>query len=144
MHDASLDNFKNNPQWKVDRALLTSFDAPIYRANIQHLGMLGVSLAADFITVMSPADGKPANVELSVTVSHQQIAAFYEHYVLTKWQWMQDLYHVAQRIKAAQDGTDDLGTLAQTKSLRRVHWMGLQKAGVTPVDNVQNLSHFQV
>jgi len=96
-----------------------SFDAPVFRANIDNLGLLGASLGADMITVLSYADGKSKDFNSEQPIKQDLLAKLYEGNALLLKHWAQDLYHVAMRIRAIEEGTPDPGTLSATQRERR-------------------------
>jgi hypothetical protein len=96
---------------------LTSFDAPIYKANIDKLGLLGVSIAADVIRVMSRARAGVETIN-SDPVPYAVAAAIYAGDYDAMNKWYDDLHHVAVRIIANEGGLPDPGTLLDTKDER--------------------------
>jgi len=96
-----------------------SFDAPVYKPNISNLGLLGVSLGADVVTVLSFADGKTRDFVSSQPVANDFIADLYEADALLLKDWGQDLFHVAMRIRATEEENPDPGTLRETEAARR-------------------------
>jgi hypothetical protein len=96
---------------------LSSFDAPVYKANIDKLGLLGVSIAADVIKVMSRARPGIESVNadpIPYSVATAIYAADYD--AMNKWH--DDLHQVALRIISLESGTPDPGTLLTTKEAR--------------------------
>lgn len=98
---------------------LKSFDAPIYRASITNLGLLGVSLGSDVVAVLSYADGKSKDFKPNQSMTNDFIATLYKGNAQLLKHWRQDLYHVAMRIRAVEEGTPDPGTLISTERERR-------------------------
>lgn len=96
-----------------------SFDAPIFRSHLSKIGLLGPSLAADVIIVLSIADGKSQDFESTSPLTMEFIANIYGHYALKMKHWREDLFHVAMRIRAFEEGTRDPGTLSATSGARR-------------------------
>jgi len=95
-----------------------TFDAPIYRANISHLGLIGPSLGADVIKVLSRADGKDKNISLDAPISPRNLIVIHRGNADMMQKWASDLYHVATRLQAAEQNTAEPGTLAQTERSR--------------------------
>lgn len=92
--------------------LMPSFDAPIFKANIGNLGLLGTSLGADVIRVLSRADGKVKTAPpTEKPMPNDMVAMLYEAYSASLEQWRANLHHVAMRILATENGTPDPGTL---------------------------------
>jgi hypothetical protein len=93
---------------------LYSFDAPIFQANIGKIGLLGISLAADMIIVLSRA--RPATpIKFDRAIGHDMAATVYEGFSRSMGEWHSDLYYVAMRIIAAEAGKPDTGTLTEMK-----------------------------
>jgi len=110
---------------KRDRILNTSstigfsaFDAPIFRSNIQNLGLLGASLASDVVSVTSRANGQPIKVTLETPPSYDLLISIYTGNAETMEDWREDLKHVANRLSAAMNGSADPGTLQEDKKRR--------------------------
>ncbi len=97
---------------------LHSFTAPVFQANISNLGLISANLGADIIKVLSRANGKDIKIERDEPMPHDIALMIYEgnHRVLQKWRF--DLYHVAMRIRAAEESTPDPGTLLETQEQR--------------------------
>jgi hypothetical protein len=95
-----------------------SFEAPVFRANIASLGLLGANLGADIIKVMSRANGKETQISQEQPIPHEIVLMMYEgnHSMLQKW--ASDLHHVAMRILSYENRTADPGTLLETESKR--------------------------
>lgn len=105
-----------SPSTKV--IALHTFEAPVFKASISNLGILGANLGADVIRVLSKANGKEVKFQQEIALPHDVVITLYEgnHAALEKW--ASDLYHVAMRIRAAEDGTPDPGTLVETQDER--------------------------
>lgn len=103
----------------------STFNAPIFMANIPKLGLLGTYLGADIIKVLSRADGKSASMKTEIPMPHAMVYALYvgRHDFLVKW--ASDLHHVAMRIIAEENGTTDPGTLVATEADRYSKLEGL-------------------
>ncbi len=94
------------------------FDAPIFRANINNLGVLGAYLGADIIKVLSRANGKELKIEQEQPMPHDTVILIYEGNQASLQKWASDLYHVAMRILSYESGTPDPGTLLETEETR--------------------------
>jgi len=93
-------------------------DAPIFRANIDKLGLLGPYLGADVIKVLSRADGKQHKIPFDTPMPADAVAILEKGLVKTQKKWAADIYHVAMRIRAFEEGTPDPGSLIETESAR--------------------------
>lgn len=95
----------------VKRITLASFATPFYDANISRLGLLEASLGADIVTVFSRAKrNEPIDVN---AMDASMIATLYDTHAESMTRWAADLYHVATRIRAFEEGTPDPGTLTE-------------------------------
>jgi hypothetical protein len=92
--------------------------AIVFETNIAKIGLLGTNLGADVIKVLSKADGKNLTIDLVHTVDHDVYAKLYEGQSSGLKKWASDLFHVAMRIRAYEDGTPDPGTLTETQEKR--------------------------
>jgi hypothetical protein len=54
-----------------------TFEAPVYRANISKLGLLGASLGADVVKVMAPT-GVKVEMAFDIPMDHDMIATLHE------------------------------------------------------------------
>jgi hypothetical protein len=103
----------------IKKLTFGSFDAPIYRANISSLGLLGTSLGADIIKVLGKANGKLFISDESPTpFPLDMVAKLYEGQADSYVKWCSDLFQVAMRIRAVEEGTPDPGTLVETQAKR--------------------------
>jgi hypothetical protein len=81
---------------------------------------LGPSLAADVIIVLSVADGKSQDFQTTSPLTMEFIAnTLYGQHARKMKRWREDLFHVAMRIRAVEEGTPDPGTLTATFTARR-------------------------
>jgi hypothetical protein len=113
------ENFKKERVPNTSRGMvLPGFDAPVFKANISQLGLLGPSLAADVVTVMARAEGKDRPA-IDIIPSNEILITIYRGNAEALKKWRQDLAHVAQRISAAMSSQTDPGTLASTEARRR-------------------------
>ena len=117
--DLVHENFERSGSPNTSRGIiLQSFDAPVFKANIPNLGLLGSSLAADVISVMARADGKDKQ-PIDIVASNQTLITVYKGNAAMLKKWRQDLSHVAMRIASIQGGRPDPGTLVATEEQRR-------------------------
>jgi hypothetical protein len=97
---------------------LRTFDAPVFKANIHNLGLLGAHLGADIIKVLSRANGKETKITHDQPIPHDTVVYIYEGNMDWLRKWASDLHHVGLRLLAAENQTADLGTLAETQKER--------------------------
>jgi hypothetical protein len=97
---------------------LHSFDAPVFKENISHLGLIGAYLGADVIKVLSRANGKDIKFTLDQPMVHDVVLMIYEGNYSSLQKWASDLYHVAMRILSYENNTADPGTLIETEAKR--------------------------
>jgi hypothetical protein len=97
---------------------LRTLETPVFKANISNLGVLGAYLGADIIKVLSRANGKDLKIEQAQPMPHDAVITIYEGNRSSLRKWGSDLYHVAMRIIAYEDGTPDPGTLIETQNKR--------------------------
>jgi hypothetical protein len=95
-----------------------TFEAPVYRANISKIGLLGASLGADVVKVMAPT-GVKMQMAFDLPMDHDMMAVAYEGLADRMEEWHGELYHVAMRFRAKEEGTPDPGTLIETHDQRR-------------------------
>jgi hypothetical protein len=95
-----------------------SFDAPVFKANISNLGLLGASLAADVVTVCSRATPAPVT-KFDTPAPIAMVVSFYAAHSLIMHEWMEDLIHVGRRLRAAEEGTEDREQLFMMQQERR-------------------------
>jgi hypothetical protein len=96
-----------------------SHNAPYYKANIQKLGLLGPSLDADIIKVLSRADGSPHLYAQDTILSNDTMITMYDGNADSLMDWRDDLAHVAKRVNALVHNHTDPGSLAATSKQRR-------------------------
>jgi hypothetical protein len=104
------------------------FDAPVFKANIDNLGVLGAYLGADIIKVLSRANGKEVKLHQEQPMPHDAVITIYEGNRRTLQKWASDLYHVAMRILSYENGTPDPGTLIETEAQRYAEIKEAEKA----------------
>jgi hypothetical protein len=104
--------------------IVHTYAAPIYKANIRQLGLLGASVAADVVTVASRATG-PAFEEIKSEAfpSWEVLIALYQSHIEVMKDWLLDLSHVANRLRSLMDGTPDPGTLFADQQKREAKAM---------------------
>ena len=107
------------PVIETTKILFPKINAPVFLANISNLGLLGSSLAADVVEVLSRADGHGLNMDAAPALDHQMIQKIYEANSQSMKHWRQDLYHVAIQIDAILNGRPDPGGLKATEEERR-------------------------
>jgi hypothetical protein len=94
-----------------------TFEAPVYRAKVSKIGLLGASLAADVVKVMSLTGVSP-QMTFDVPMDHDSMAGLYGAYADRMEEWHGELHHVAMRLLALESGTPDPGTLLETRKQR--------------------------
>jgi len=97
----------------VKSFILPTFEAPVYQANISKIGLLGVSLGADVVKVMSVTGVSPTPMTFEMPMDHDLMGTLYEGLADRMKKWQQELYHVAMRFRAIEEGTADPGTLTE-------------------------------
>lgn len=97
---------------------LNTFDAPVFRANVSNLGLIGAYLGADIIKVLSRANGKEIKISLDQPMMHDVVLMIYEGNKSSLRKWGSDLHHVAMRILSYENNTADPGTLIETQEVR--------------------------
>jgi hypothetical protein len=96
-----------------------TFNAPTYQANISKIGLLGASLGADVVRVMTATGTTVPPATFDPPVSNQMIAKLYHGLVDGMREWHADLHHVAMRIRAFEENTPDPGTLLEAQNKRQ-------------------------
>jgi hypothetical protein len=105
-----------------------TFNAPVYQASVSKIGLLGASLGADVVRVMTkPGITVPA-AEFDRPISNEMLAKLYVGMAATMEEWWADLCHVAMRIRAREEGTPDPGTLMEDQTKRRQEKAKKEKA----------------
>lgn len=116
----------NGKRSEAKKLTLTSFEAPVFKANVSKLGLLGVSIAADVIKVLSRA--RPGSqVAMDTPIPHSVAATLYASDYDAMNKWHSDLHHVALRIIAQESGLDDPGTLIATEEARYATLPSMEK-----------------
>jgi hypothetical protein len=95
-----------------------SHNAPYYKANIQKIGLLGPSLGADVIKVLSRADGSSHLYAQDTILSNDTMITMYDGNADSLMDWRDELAHVAKRINALVHNHPDPGSLAATSKQR--------------------------
>jgi hypothetical protein len=96
-----------------------TFSSPVYRANISKIGLLGVSLGADVVELMAKSGIQAPPAEFNQPLSNEMVAKLYGGMADEMREWQADLSHVAMRIRAHEEGTQDPGTLREAQKQRR-------------------------
>ena len=96
-----------------------TFNAPAYQASVSKIGLLGASLGADVVRVMTKPGIAIPPVESNRPISNEMLATLYDGMADGMREWIADLHHVAMRIRAREEGTPDPGTLMEDQTNRR-------------------------
>jgi hypothetical protein len=96
-----------------------TFNAPVYQASVSKIGLLGASLGADVVRVMTKPGIAVPPVEFNRPISNEMLATLYDGMADGMREWFADLYHVAMRIRAREEGTLDPGTLMEDQAKRQ-------------------------
>jgi len=97
-----------------------TFNAPVYQANISKIGLLGASVGADVVRVMTRTGMTVPTTVQDQPLSNEVIAKLYDTMADAMREWRADLDHVAMRIHAFEEGTPDPGTLQEAQTKRRL------------------------
>jgi hypothetical protein len=115
--------YKSYKKRRVDNTVkgisFKSHNAPYYKANIERLGLLGPSLGADIIKVLSRADGSPHLYAQETVLSVDTMIMMYNGNADSLMDWRDELAHVAKRINAIAHNHADPGSLAATAKQRK-------------------------
>ena len=99
---------------------MSGYKAPFYKDNINKLGLLRVSLAADIIRAFSMVfDDRKVVWEKAAPNSVVSVA--YATGALLAYKFQSDLYHVAMRMRSFEEGTADPGTLSEIQAQRHAN-----------------------
>ncbi len=97
-----------------------TFEAPIFRASIDKLGLLGPSIAADVVLVVSKAKGgAQIKMRSEEPWDLEFLATIYKGHEEAMDDWRADLLHVANRLRSIMDGSPDPGILFENRKKRR-------------------------
>jgi hypothetical protein len=110
---------RQNVPAKTKTITYPTFDAPIYLANLTRIGLLGPSLGADVVKVLSRTRNKKSEVNSDGPIPHSGMKMLYEASAESFAKWTNDLLHVAMRIRSYEEGWPDPGTLSETLNARR-------------------------
>lgn len=99
------------------KVMIGSFPAPIYKASIDKLGLLGPSIAADVIMVFSKANIE-FDPEKIPEVDGHILSSLYQNAADSQKEWLADIYHVCDRLKSIEFGSPDPGLLIQARQRR--------------------------
>jgi hypothetical protein len=111
---------------------LPTFSAPVYQANISKIGLLGVSLGTDVVRVMANSGIIAPLAELNQPLSNETVAKLCDGVADGMREWKADLYHVAMRIRAYEEGTPDPGTLQEAQNQRQQLEKEKKEKGASP------------
>jgi hypothetical protein len=92
-----------------------TFKAPVYQANVSNVGLLGASLGADVVSVMTGTGIIDPPATINRPISNEVVAKLYAGLETAMREWREDLYHVTLRIRAREEGTSDPGTLLEAQ-----------------------------
>jgi hypothetical protein len=96
-----------------------TFNAPVYQANVSNIGLLGASLGADVVSVMTRTGIIDPPATIDRPMSNEVVAELYAGLENAMREWREDLCHVALRIRAREEGTLDPGTLLEAQIKRK-------------------------
>jgi hypothetical protein len=96
-----------------------TFKPPVYQANVSNIGLLGASLGADVVSVMTRTGIIDSPATINRPISNEVVAKLYAGLENAMREWREDLYHVALRIRAREEGTSDPGTLLEAQIKRK-------------------------
>jgi hypothetical protein len=96
-----------------------TFNAPVYQANVSNIGLLGASLGADVVSVMTRTGIIDPPATIDRPMSNEVVAKLYAGLENAMREWREDLCHVALRIRAREEGTLDPGTLLEAQIKRK-------------------------
>jgi hypothetical protein len=105
-----------------------TFNAPVYQANISKIGLLGPSLGADVVKVMARTGMTISPAAFDRPISNEMLANMYDSLQDGMQEWHADLYHVAMRIRAREEGMPDPGTLLEAQGKRQQEKAKKEKA----------------
>jgi hypothetical protein len=77
------------------------------------------SLGADVVRVMTKPGIAIPPAEFNRPISNEILATLYDRRADAMWEWLADLYHVAMRIRAHEEGTADPGALIEDQAKRQ-------------------------
>jgi len=109
-----------------------TFNAPVYQANVSKIGLLGASLGADVVRVMTRTGVTVPPTTQDQPLSNEVVATLYDRMADAMREWYADLYHVAMRIRAHEEGTSDPGTLTEAQAKRQAEKEEKQKKEKAP------------
>jgi hypothetical protein len=108
---------ENNAPTSMKEFTINGYKAPYFNQNIAKLGLINVSLAADIIRVYSMMF-EDRKVVWEKAAPNSVVSIAYATGSVSAYRLNADLYHVAMRIRAFEEGTTDPGTLATTEAER--------------------------
>lgn len=98
----------------------STFDAPVYKANIENLGLLPAGIAADVVLVMTRAKGGDnRTMEVDKPISHDLAETLHSGFAETLKDWRDDLFHVSMRLSSVINPMNqDPGPLVDAQKAR--------------------------
>src|SRR5215510_2375981 len=96
-----------------------TFKAQVYPVNVPNIGLLGESLGAYVVSVMTGTGIIRPPATIDRPISNEVVAKLYAGLENAMREWREDLYHVALRIRAREEGTSDPGTLLEAQLKRK-------------------------
>jgi hypothetical protein len=96
-----------------------TFKAPVYQANVSNIGLLGASLGADVVSVMTRTGIIDSPATINRPISNEVVAKLYAGLEDAMREWREDLCHVALRIRAREEGTSEPGPLLEAQIKRK-------------------------
>jgi len=109
---------KSNVPSSVKEYSFTALKAPIFTASIPKLGLLNTDIGADIIKVLSKADGEKILMKTDTPMPYPILFALHLARADFLDKWASDLFHVAMRMRAIEEGTPDPGSLITTQAER--------------------------
>jgi len=108
--------YKRYPEHR-GKVMVGTFSAPIYKANIGRLELLGPSIAADVIMVFSKTNVE-VDTESLPEADGSILASLYQNAAESQKEWLDDICHVCERLKSIEFGSPDPGILIQARQAR--------------------------
>jgi hypothetical protein len=96
-----------------------TFNAPVYQSNLSKLGLLGTSLGADVVMVMTKTEIAIPTATFDQPLSNEMAAKLHQGMLEGMGDWKADLLHVAMRIRALEGDAPDPGTLMEAQIKRQ-------------------------
>ncbi|PDT76987.1 hypothetical protein [Bradyrhizobium sp. C9] len=118
-----------------------TFKTPIYDTNISKIGLLGISIAADVVKVMNRAKRPELSIPNEPPLEHKFMKTIYDTASAAYKNWGSDIYHVAMRIRATEEGWRDPGTLVETAAARQANTQAYESPSNPKVEPTAELVH---